>query len=100
MRFWRRPRVRQDPQVRGVRSTALHDPGATIATRCGSRHVRIAGSFGLLAGVLRLRLAQRRALQLDAVGAVDQAVADGVGESGVADDLVPGLDGELAGDEC
>jgi len=49
--------------------------------------------------VLAFGFAQRRPLQLDAVGAVDQAVADGVGEGGVADDLVPGLDGELAGDE-
>ena len=30
---------------------------------------------------------------------MDQPVADGVGEGGVADDLVPGLDRELAGDE-
>jgi hypothetical protein len=95
----RRPRVRQDPRAAWTRSTAQDDPGATIATRSRSQDAGIPGSFGLLAGVLALGFAQRWTLELDAVGAVDGAVADGVGEGGVADDLVPGLDGELAGDE-
>ena len=34
------------------------------------------------------------------MGVVQQAVADGVGEVGVADDGVPVLAEELAGDEC
>ena len=41
----------------------------------------------------------RAALELDAVGVVEQAVADGVGLVGVADDGVPVGDGQLAGDE-
>lgn len=44
----------------------------------------IEGAFGLPAGVLRLGVAQRGSLELDVVGAVDEAVADGVGEGGVA----------------
>ena len=39
------------------------------------------------------------ALELDAVGVVEQAVANGVGLVGVADDGVPVRDGQLAGDE-
>jgi hypothetical protein len=33
------------------------------------------------------------------VGVVDEAVEDGVGEGGVAEDVVPVVEGELAGDE-
>ena len=36
---------------------------------------------------------------LQSVGVVDEAVEDGVGERGVADDLVPLLDRNLAGDQ-
>ncbi len=32
------------------------------------------------------------------MGVVDEAVEDGVGEGGVADDVVPSVDGDLAGD--
>ena len=39
------------------------------------------------------------ALELDAVGVVDEAVEDGIGEGGLADHLVPGVDGQLAGDD-
>jgi hypothetical protein len=39
------------------------------------------------------------ALQVDAVGIVQEAVADGVGEVGIADAGVPLLGLELAGDE-
>ena len=38
-------------------------------------------------------------LQLDTVSVVEQAVADGVGLVGVADDGVPVGDGQLTGDE-
>ena len=37
--------------------------------------------------------------QDDAVGVVDEAVEDGVGEGGIADDLVPVFDRDLAGDD-
>ena len=37
------------------------------------------------------------AFQLDAVGPVDQAVEDRIGDGGVADGVVPGRDRELAG---
>ena len=33
------------------------------------------------------------------MGVVHQPVEDGIGEGGLADDLVPGVDGQLAGDE-
>ena len=45
------------------------------------------------------RLAHRRSVQCDAVGGVDDAVEDGVGQGGIADDLVPMLDRHLAGDD-
>ena len=44
-------------------------------------------------------LAQAVAVELDAVGVVDDAVEDGVGQCRVADDLVPALDRQLAGDQ-
>src|SRR5690606_7506383 len=37
--------------------------------------------------------------QGDAVGVMDEAVQDGIGKGGVPDDLMPGVEGELAGDE-
>jgi hypothetical protein len=46
-----------------------------------------------------LGVPQRGTLQLEAVGCVDEAVADRVGQGGISDGLVPRLDGELAGDE-
>jgi hypothetical protein len=39
------------------------------------------------------------AVEVDAVGVVDQAVEDGVGVGGIADRRVPLIDGELAGDD-
>ena len=44
-------------------------------------------------------LAQTRPLQLDAVGVVDDAIEDGVGERRVADEFVPAVHGNLAGDQ-
>jgi hypothetical protein len=37
--------------------------------------------------------------KIDAVGVVDDAIEDGVGVGGIADDLVPFVDGDLAGDD-
>ena len=39
------------------------------------------------------------ACEIDAVGIVDEAVENGVGESWVADDLIPTIDGRLARDD-
>ena len=37
--------------------------------------------------------------EFDAIGVVDEAVEDGVGDGGIADDFVPVVDGHLAGDD-
>jgi len=34
------------------------------------------------------------------VGVMNEAIEDGITEGGVADDVMPVIDGELAGDEC
>ncbi len=39
-------------------------------------------------------------LEIDLVGVVDQAVEDGVGQRGVSYEVVPFVDGELAGGQC
>ncbi|MBB4383660.1 hypothetical protein GGD61_008365 [Bradyrhizobium sp. SBR1B] len=39
------------------------------------------------------------AAKLDAVGIVDEAIEDGVGDGWVADEVVPVIDGDLTGDE-
>ena len=43
--------------------------------------------------------AQALALKGEPVGVVHEAIEDSVGDGGVADDVVPMLDGELAGDD-
>ena len=53
-------------------------------------------SHGVL---LSLLSAQGVAAQLDAMGVVDDAVEDGVGQSWVADQVVPAVHGDLAGDQ-
>src|ERR1700730_3576275 len=44
-------------------------------------------------------LSQAIAGEFDPVGVVNEAVEDGVGVGGICDDLVPLVDGQLAGDE-
>jgi hypothetical protein len=44
-------------------------------------------------------LAQALAGKLDSVGVVNDAVEDGVGERGNADQVVPAVDGNLTGDD-
>ena len=44
-------------------------------------------------------LAQALAGQLDAIGVVNDAVEDGVGERGDPDQVMPAVDGNLAGDD-
>ena len=41
----------------------------------------------------------RRSFEMDGVGMVYEPIKDGIAEGGVADDIVPVLDGELTGDE-
>ena len=45
------------------------------------------------------RASQALARQLDAVGVVNEAIEDGVGVGGIADDLMPGRHGKLRGDD-
>jgi len=47
----------------------------------------------------RFGFAHRWPVEIEAVGVVDEAVEDGIGEGRLADHLVPGLYGELAGDQ-
>ena len=44
--------------------------------------------------------AQRLAVELEAMGVVNDAVEDGVGDGQIADDVVPAIYRDLAGDEC
>src|SRR5712692_5072333 len=43
--------------------------------------------------------AQGRPFELDAMGAVDDAIEDGVGQGGICDNLVPSADRYLTGDQ-
>src|SRR6202171_4943175 len=61
------------------------------------RHVHSATCSGLSAGFAGSPHAL--AVEIDAVGVMNQAVEDGVGVGGIADQRVPLIDGELAGDD-
>ena len=52
-----------------------------------------------MAFCLSLLLTERITAQLDAMGVVDDAVEDGVGQSWIADQVVPAVDWDLAGDQ-
>lgn len=54
---------------------------------------------GVVSSLLRLFSAQAFAGEIDAVGVVHEPVEDGVGIGRVADHLMPGRDGKLAGDD-
>src|SRR2546430_11765074 len=43
--------------------------------------------------------AQRWAFEVDAMGAMDDAIENGVGQGGIANDLMPAIDRDLAGDQ-
>src|SRR5713226_993674 len=64
---------------------------------CDLSITRCAGSSG--DGFGRLLLAQTVALELQAMGVVDDPVEDGVGEGRLADQVVPAVDRDLAGDQ-
>ncbi|MGY3146424.1 hypothetical protein ACVWYQ_003423 [Bradyrhizobium sp. USDA 3397] len=61
------------------------------------RHVHRATGSGLSAGLTGSP--QALAVEIDPVGVMDQAVENGVGVGGVADQRVPLIDGKLAGDD-
>jgi len=75
--------------VTGVEAMSL--TGLGVSPGCGLRQAR--------SGPGPLLFAQAGALQLEAVGAVDDAVQDGVAERQIADHLVPAGHGNLAGDQ-
>src|SRR5882672_11947387 len=43
--------------------------------------------------------AQRRAFEVDAMGAMDDAVENGISQGGITDDFMPAIDRDLAGDQ-
>src|SRR6202022_826436 len=46
-----------------------------------------------------LLLSEALSFEFDAVGVVDEAIEDGVGDGGISDDFVPAIHGQLAGDD-
>ena len=46
-----------------------------------------------------LLLPEALSFEYDALGIVDEAIEDRVGDGGVSDDFVPAIDGQLAGDD-
>src|SRR5258707_12289620 len=52
----------------------------------------------LIVGVLVL-LSQALSFEFDAVGIVDEAIEDCVGDGWISDNFVPAIDGQLAGDD-
>ena len=64
-------------------------PGQSERSDAGVALLRGGGWVGQRPGPA---FAQRLAFEGDAVGVVDQAIEDGIGEGGVADDVVPVLD--------
>ena len=53
----------------------------------------------ILGGPDGARASQAVAGEIDPVSIVDEAIEDGIGVSGIADQLVPFVDGYLAGDD-
>ena len=54
---------------------------------------------GALASGLRTKFAQALAGQLNSIGVVNDAIEDRIGERGNADQIVPTIHGNLAGDD-
>ena len=54
----------------------------------------------ILGGPDGARASQAVAGEIDPVSIVDEAIEDGIGVSGIADQLVPFVDRDLAGDNC
>ena len=70
---------------------SLGRPAVGCGCRRGQR--RRLGCFG------SFKLAHGWAIEREPVGIVDNAIQDRIAESGLADNLMPGCHGELAGDE-
>ena len=72
-------------------------------SRFGVAHSAVGRAKGVgSAGLIRrscFGIAQRLAIQLQAIGVVNQPVQQGIGDRGIADDLVPLGHGVLAGQE-
>jgi len=83
------------PRDSATGSTGLR-PGQSERSDAGGALLLGGGRRGQLGSPA---LAHGLALEGDAVGVVHEAVEDGVGEGWVADDLVPVLDRQLAGEE-
>src|SRR5438270_675860 len=80
-----------------VRSSGRRRAAVRPLGGCDLSIARWVGSSG--DGFGRLLLAQTVALELQAMGVVDDPVEDGVGEGRLADQVVPAVDRDLAGDQ-
>lgn len=92
-------KVGRDPQAAAPRSTVQDDPGATIVGTVGPEYPPTSRSCFPLAGAPCLRVAHRRALQRQLVRAMNQAVADRIGDTRLPDRRVPGRRRQLTGDK-
>jgi hypothetical protein len=74
--------------------SAAGEPGNLLCgLRFGFRLLRVSRSIGCF------EFAHRWSVQFQSIGVVDDAIQDGVGEAWFADDVMPLVDVELAGDE-
>ncbi|EGV20644.1 hypothetical protein ThimaDRAFT_0422 [Thiocapsa marina 5811] len=94
------------PPVPPTSGRRFHRHSATRSTaiRPGQSERSDAGVSLLLGGYARrqrpgVAFAHRLAFEGDPVGVVDQSVEDRIGEGGIPDQVVPMLEGQLAGDE-
>src|SRR5437868_11775605 len=77
------------------RATERRAWGGAVGPRGRSVHGRsCSGAFGSDEAP-----AQRRAFEVDAMGAIDDAVENGVSQGGIANDFMPATDRDLAGDQ-
>src|SRR6202022_4122987 len=77
------------------RATERRAGGGAVGPRGRSLHRRsCSGAFTGDAAP-----AQRWAFEVDAMGAMDDAVENGVGQGGIANDFMPAIDRDLAGDQ-
>ena len=72
-----------------------------MAVRVGAQRRRtwITLNAGVVGGQVGEFFAHRLAFEIEAIGVVHESVEDGVREHGFAQVIVPGIDGELAGDQ-
>ena len=87
-------RERARPPQRRSEGAACGPRSEVLRSRCGCSALRKAGAIDRIVDAIP----QGFAAEFDAVGVVDDAVENGVGERGVADDVIPLRDGNLTGD--